>query len=1267
MLIDKTDHNHPNDHVDHIDHVDYVDHTDHVDSSSTKGVTPTAMTTERYGLLFPFSVPSEIYAREEVLKATRKYYGGDELSSDVWMGKYALRDEQERYVELHPGHTQERMAREFYRAESRYVNPVSLEQIRALFHKWKYVIPQGSPMSAVGNPFMVQSLSNCFVIQGAYDSYGGILHTDEEQAQIMKRRGGVGHDVSRIRPCGLHVSNAARTTAGLGVYLERFSNTTREVGQDGRRGALMLTVSCRHPEVMTFIDIKRDRTKVTGANMSVRWTDDFLQAVDADTEYTLRWPCDAPLEEAKVTKTVRAREIWDAFIDAAWECAEPGALYWDTILRESISDCYADVGFETLCTNPCFAPGTMVLTRQGHFPIESLVGKKVEIWDGLRWVECDNFRVTGKDQPMLRIEMHDGSYERVTPYHTCILENGTRVQAKDLKPGMKLKISEAPLSHGDVAADGAYLKGFLIGDGTYDQTRDKPVLWLYAPKASCAQRLISSTLEVPYNTDERRSDLYVHARFNEMDAMKRQTLHGLSARREELRNWVTTFKKTFPTEVFTWDLHSKCEFIAGVMDADGSAQDHPTSGFKYQVSSIEKEWLIGFQLLLKTIGVSSKLSLMKPAGKKDFGARGGILDVQDCWRLTIAQEGSITLAQQVNFARLTSFAQKQMKIRVPSRANTIVSIDASNVEAKVYCCTVPSTNSFTLTSRNHWGNCGEITLSAYDACRLMVMNLMGFVEKPFQKGARFVFELFAKYTRIAQRLMDDLIDLEIEAIDRIIAKITIDPEPGHVKRTEIELWQRIKAANSTGRRTGLGITALGDCLAALGIRYGSPESVVMTDTIYRALAVNVEQENVQLAKERGCFPVWSEQRERHNPYLRRVHDAISTELGQAELANFRRDYEEYGRRNISPTTTAPVGSISMQALVLDADEHPELDGVDIFGSTSGCEPVAISYETIRRRKLLDGADVDARVDFVDALGDRWQEYKVYHSGLKGWMKLTSSDDPTRSPYHDATSRDLDWETSVDMQAAAQKWISHSISKTCNLPENVSRDVVSRCYLRAWQKGCKGFTIYREGSRTGVIIDPKAGAKPKDPRESGEIQTTHAPKRPVELPCDVHFTRIKGEAWIVLVGRLNDKPYEVFAGEADKVIQIPRKHQRGMLIKRPKKGAESIYDLALGEGEDQLVVKDVVTTFADEENGAFTRALSLSMRHGVPTQYIVEQLLRDKNSDFQRFSAVLARVLKKYIQNGSAASSQKACTQCGASPLTYQEGCATCKACGWSKC
>lgn len=827
------------------------------------------------------------------------YYGGDEFAVDAWFTKYALRDEDERYVECTPADTQRRLAREFARIEAKYPNAMSEDEIFALFDRWRYVLPQGSPMAGIGNEYLVQSLGNCFVVPSPKDSYGAIMRADEEIAQIQKRRGGVGLDLSNLRPRNARVKNAARTTAGISAYLKRYSNTTREIGQDGRRGALMQTISCRHPEIQTFIDIKRDRKQVTGANISIKWHDDFLEAVEADQEYTLRWPVDATPETAKITKVVRAKEIWDAFIDAAWDCAEPGALFWDTLISESISDCYAAEGYQTISTNPC----------------------------------------------------------------------------------------------------------------------------------------------------------------------------------------------------------------------------------------------------------------------------------------------------------------------------------------------------------------GELPLSAYDACRLMVINLMGFVRQPYAKSAVFDFTAFAVCVEKAQRLMDDLVDLELEAIDRILAKITADPEAADLKRVEKQLWTRIREAVSNGRRTGLGISALGDALAAVGIKYGSEGSIAFTESVYCTLATHSERSNTQLAKERGAFPVWAATNEVDNRYLQRVHLAIDD-------AAFSRDYKKYGRRSISTTTTAPVGSISSQCLLLAEEGKPP-----IYNTTSGIEPVAVSLRTTRRRKLTTDI-AGQRVDFVDPSGDKWQEYEIYHPGLRAWQQVTGNDDITQSPYWGATSRDIDWEASVLLQSVAQKWISHSISKTCNLPENVTRDVVSRCYMTAWRSGCKGFTVYREGSRTGVIVD----AAQKTAASRTTIAETHAPKRPAELVCEVHHAAIKGQKWTVLVGLLDGKPYEVFAGLADKV-ELPRRIKTGVLIKRPKKiDGHSIYDLRAGaDADDDLVIKDIINQFNNPTEGAFTRVLSLSLRHGTPVQFVVEQLLRDKNSDVTSFAAAIARVLKKYIQDGTNSASTKACTQCGATPLVYQEGCATCKACGWSKC
>jgi len=839
------------------------------------------------------------YTRDEVKKASLDYFCGDELSADTWTDKYAMRDAQDAFLELTPNDSDDRCAKEFARVESKYPNPMSCAEIRALFHRGKYVMLQGSPLAAIGNPYMIQSASNCMVIAGPEDSYGGIFRADEELAQLSKRRAGIGLDISNIRPKNVHVSNAARTTDGIGGYMERFSNTIREVGQSGRRGASLQSIDCRHPEIMTFIEVKGDRTKVTGSNISIKWRDDFLEAVEANAEYTLRWPVDVPIAEAKVVKRIKALEVWDAFIAAAHANAEPGALFWDTSMRESISDCYADVGFKTVSTNPC----------------------------------------------------------------------------------------------------------------------------------------------------------------------------------------------------------------------------------------------------------------------------------------------------------------------------------------------------------------GEILLSPYDSCRLIVLNLMGYVKEPFTSEAHFDFTLFARHVQKAQRLMDDLVDLELEAIDRILAKVESDPEAASVKHVELTLWRKVRRACEAGRRTGLGITALGDCFAALSLVYGSDRSVQMTDLIYRELAVNAEISSAIMAGERGTFPVFDAQKEARNPYLARVMSASPA---------FEKLYQMYGRRNISLTTTAPVGTRSLHALVLDAGVN------SIFQSTSGIEPVAVALAT-KRRKKGNRSDPNFRVDFTDQTGDCWQEYEIYHPGVRAWMQVTKETDVQKSPYYGATSNDVAWENGVDIQAAAQKWVSHSISKTANLPTDVTQSVVSQAYMRAWKSGLKGFTVYREGSRSGVILNAATLAHASEPnsRDAKFIAETHAPKRPESLPCDIHHVTVKGEKWVILVGQLNGKPYEVFGGLADKV-ELPKKMKVGTLRKLPrKKDGASVYDLTLNLEDDTLLIKNVVDQFDNPTHGAFTRALSLSVRHGIPVQYVVEQLLRDKHSDVTSFAAVLARVLKKYIPDGLEAG--KSCPQCGTSPMVYSEGCMSCRSCGYSKC
>jgi ribonucleoside-diphosphate reductase alpha chain len=825
------------------------------------------------------------YSKSEVLKRTSAYFENDELAPDVFM-KYALRDVDDNILEADPDMMHVRLAKEFARIEEKYPNPMSESEIKDLLTDFAMVIPQGSPMSGIGNPHQLQSLSNCFVIEQPHDSYAGILFTDQEQVQIMKRRGGVGFDVSTIRPKGQPTTNAARTTDGIGVFMERFSNSCREVAQGGRRGALMLTIDCRHPEIETFIDIKRDLKKVTGANISIRFTDEFMQAVESGSDFTLRWPVEEPVSTAQITKTVNAKQIWDKFVDAAWASAEPGALFWDTVVNQGIVDCYRDVGYKTISTNPC----------------------------------------------------------------------------------------------------------------------------------------------------------------------------------------------------------------------------------------------------------------------------------------------------------------------------------------------------------------GEIPLSPYDSCRLMVVNLTTFVQDPFTANAKFDYDRFSSVVWKAQRLMDDLVDLEVECVDRILEKIERDPQPEHVKAIERQLWNKIRAAGLNGRRTGLGITGLGDALAALNIRYGSQLSIEMTSAIYQHLAMGAHKSSCQLAVERGSFPVFDYSKEKDHPYLNRVMNACGLET--------QRQWKTTGRRNIALTTTAPVGSVSC-----------------LTRTTSGIEPAfLLSYK--RRRKITQG-DLTSRVDFVDPLGDKWQEYTVYHHWFKKWMDVTGKTDPQESPYWGGTANDIDWEKSVDIQAAAQQWIDHSISKTCNLPNSATREIVNDVYLKAWRTGCKGFTVYRDGCRTGVLVqndEPKKEKKVEDGRL--------APKRSKSLDCDIHRASIRNgegaESWLVLVGLNEGKPYEVFCGIPEN-IEIPKKYKSGVLVKNGKRDGVTTYNLQVPVGDDDnLVFKDIINLFDNPTQGAFTRTISLALRHDVPLHYVVEQLQKDKNSDMFSFGRVIARVLKGYIKDGTK-SSEKGCPECGNSELVYQEGCLSCKACGYSKC
>ena len=813
---------------------------------------------------------------DEALLESVEYFDGDELAANVFVTKYALCDEDDNFYEKTPDAMHRRLAKEFYRIEKTYANPMSENEIYELFKDFKYVVPQGSPMAGIGNNFRIQSLSNCFVIESPHDSYGGILKSDQEIVQIAKRRGGVGFDISTIRPKGCTTGNAARTTDGIEVFMDRFSNSCREVAQGGRRGALMLTISVHHPQVRDFIKIKRDLSRVTGANISVRLSDEFMNAVENNSDVELRFPVDSEFPD--IRQKVDALEIWNEIIDSAYESAEPGILFWDTAKRLTPSDIYEKEGFGSISTNPC----------------------------------------------------------------------------------------------------------------------------------------------------------------------------------------------------------------------------------------------------------------------------------------------------------------------------------------------------------------GEIILSPGDSCRLMLINLISFVSDPFEKNASFDFNKLAEVTVKSQRLMDDMVDLEIEQVDKILEKIYSDPEPENVKKIEKDLWKNIKKQAKLGRRTGLGTTAVGDTLAALNIRYGSDESIEIIEKIYKTLCVNAYRSSCVMAKERGPFPVHDFTRETYHPFLRRIWEE------DPELLQMN---EKWGRRNIALTTTAPAGSVST-----------------LTQTTSGIEPAYLLKYT--RRKKINQLDESASIDFVDAVGDSWQEYDVYHHGFKKWMDVTGKSDVEKSPYYGATSSDIDWVAKIKVQAAVQKWVCHAISNTTNVPAEIDIDTVKKIYIDGWKLGCKGVTVYREGSRSGVLV-PSI-------REDKIFESHDAPSRPDELDCSIHHATIKDEAWTILVGLLNGRPYEVMGG-LQKFIEIPKKYRQGTIIKHHYKTKNSRYDLKIGGNGDEILIKDIVSVFDNPNHAGYTRTISLALRHGANIHYVVEQLQKDREMDMFSFSKVIARVLKNYIKDGTVPG-KTTCHNCGAEDsLRYQEGCVMCTACGSSKC
>lgn len=840
---------------------------------------------------------TKIYTYDEAYRASCDYFKGDELAARVWVNKYALKDSFGNIFEKTPDDMHHRIARELARIESKYNNPMSEDAIFELLKDFKYIVPQGSPMAGIGNNYQVGSLSNCFVIglDGAPDSYGGVIKIDEEQVQLMKRRGGVGHDLSHIRPKGSPVKNSALTSTGLVPFMERYSNSTREVAQDGRRGALMLSVSIKHPDSEGFIDAKMTEGKVTGANVSVRVDDDFMKAAEANTSYEQKYPIDS--ENPMVSKSVDANSLWRKIVHNAWKSAEPGVLFWDTIIRESVPDCYADLGFKTISTNPC----------------------------------------------------------------------------------------------------------------------------------------------------------------------------------------------------------------------------------------------------------------------------------------------------------------------------------------------------------------GEIPLCPYDSCRLIAINLYSYVENPFTAQACYNYDLLSRHVACAQRLMDDIIDLEMEKIDKIIEKIKSDPETDEVKNTELHLWQKIRSKTLKGRRTGVGTTAEGDMLAAMGLRYGTKEATDFSVSVHKALALAAYRTSVNMAKERGPFDIYDARREEHNPFICRLRDA------DPELYA---DMKQYGRRNIACLTIAPTGTTSLMTQ-----------------TTSGIEPVFMPV--YKRRRKVNPNDPSVHVDFVDETGDAFEEYIVYHHKFITWMQVNGIEVKTdysqedldvlvaKSPYNNATANDIDWREKVKMQGAVQKWVDHSISVTINLPSDVSEDLINDLYMLAWKEGCKGCTVYRDGSRSGVLVATQSKKK-----EEPAIEEHHVLKRPIELEADVVRFQNNKEKWIAFVGLLNGKPYEIFTGLADDDdgIFCPKSVSKGKIIKAVDENGNKRYDFQFINKRGYKTTIEGLSDKFNPEYWNYAKLISGVLRYGMPIDQVMKLVggLELNNQSINTWKMGVERALKKYLPDGTKLNGKK-CPNCGQETLVYQEGCLICTSCGTSRC
>ena len=1324
---------------------------------------------------------TKTYTREEALKQSTEYFGGDELAANVFITKYAMRNEKLELVESNPEQMHRRLAKEFARIEKKYPNPMSEEEIFSLFDRFGKVVPQGSPMFGIGNVYQRASLSNCFVID-VVDSYGGICRADERIAQIAKRRGGIGINISPIRPKGLPTKNSALTTDGIVVFMERFSNTTREVAQAGRHGALMISCSVHHPEILNFIRAKRDLKKITGANISVQITDEFMKAVNKKDTYEQRWPVDST--KPIIKQEVKAKEIWDELVKSNWMSGEPGILFIDTIIKNSPADSYIEEGYKTSGTNPCLTGDTLVYVAngRGNVSIKQLAkeGKDVPVFcydnkGNICIRKMINPRVTGYNQPIYKITLDDGYILRTTGNHKLRLINDEYKEVKDLSKGESLKIItrfEASIKNifGDNKSKSSdyywiangfsnnksehriiagYKEGREIKNGEvvhhadnnsknnnpsnlvimskkhHDKIHRENMMGENNPMVRAAKEWSEEKWQ-KYHEDMSRAvsgvknGRYINITNEEIRkyAIKLTKKNGRRCSTHEWKEYISDKNVPIMSKYREKELGSATELLRW------AAQK---CGFKYLdedtrvVKTLQKIIEQGYNAVIKDriVYVEKKCEHCSKSFFVHFSHREQCFCSTKCsanrnhsFEETNEHSNSVKdyynnksidlkkkqldrftfLKNKLSRQPLRKEWESECKLKnIPFRFGTkygfnsfkdlaknaelhnhrIVSIEIDGYE-DVYNGTVEDFHNFfvggflskTFNGKNKWiyinnKNCGELPIPANSekgvigSCILLLQNLTSYVKNPFTKDAILDEELLRVNTRKSQRLIDDMVDLEIEAVQKIIDKIKLDPEDDKIKANELDLWNSVQKTCKESRRTGLGVTGLGDCIAMLNIKYGSKESLKVVEKIFSIVRDESYRSSVQMAKERGAFLIWDAKTEKDNQFLNRLPEDIKEEM------------KKVGRRNISCLTVPPAGSVST-----------------LTQTTSGFEPVYMA-EYVRKRKLTE-SDKD-KADFIDQIGDKWKNYKVEHKGLKLFKQITGKE-LKDSPYHGAQAEEIDYEARVKMQGIATSYLDHAISSTINLPNNIDVKTVEKLYQLAYEEGCKGLTIYRDGSRDGVLTKEastnntrecddcdEAGKKLKELVQAGQRPTkiilSPAPKRSDVMPCEIHRSKVGKGDWIFFVGMLNGQPYEAFGGNSNK-FEIPHKYKDGWILKNGKnKSGVTQYHLILGsltDSNEKLEFKDINKHFNNKEYGALTRMVSLSLRHGIPIRYICEQITKTGCAgDFFSFQRAMARILKKYIADGERSGTE--CPICHSDDVYYKNGCPTCKICGNSNC